>query len=91
MCPSSQIPASCGLIRPLASTADASAITSPAPPTARLPRWTRCQSVAYPSTHEYWHIGATMIRLRSVRLRSWSGSKSRGPDWLVPTIDPRFC
>jgi hypothetical protein len=40
--------------------------------------------------HEYWHIGATMIRFRSLRLRNWSGSNSRGPDWLVPTMDPMF-
>ena len=39
--------------------------TSPAPPTARLPRWTRCQSSANPSTEEYWHMGETTIRLRA--------------------------
>ena len=33
----------------------ASVITMPAPPTARLPRWTRCQFEAIPSrsSHEY--------------------------------------
>ena len=34
-------------------TAVASVNTSPAPPMARLPRWTRCQSLARPSTLEY--------------------------------------
>ena len=28
-----------------------------APPMARAPRWTRCQSVAKPSTLAYWHMG----------------------------------
>ncbi len=35
-----------GVIRPSGETAVASAITSPAPPTAREPRWTKCQSFA---------------------------------------------
>jgi hypothetical protein len=34
--------------------------------------------VALPSTAEYWHIGDTMMRLGSVRLRSVIGSKRRG-------------
>ena len=59
LCASLQIPRSSGLMRPSGSTAAASVNTSPAPPTARLPRWTRCQSLANPSTLEYWHIGDT--------------------------------
>ena len=39
---------------------------SPAPPTARLPRCTKCQSFAKPSSDEYSHIGETAIRLRNV-------------------------
>ena len=46
MCLSSQMPMSSGEIRPRASTAVASTITMPAPPTAREPRCTRCQSFA---------------------------------------------
>ncbi len=57
MCSSFQIPKSSGLIRPSGNTADASVKTSAAPPTAREPRCTRCQSVAKPSGLEYWHIG----------------------------------
>ena len=53
MCLSAHIPASPGDILPLASTAVASAITSPAPPTAREPRFTKCQSVAVPSIELY--------------------------------------
>ncbi len=44
----------------------ASTKTRPAPPTARLPRWTRCQSSARPSLAQYWHIGETTTRLRNV-------------------------
>src|SRR3954468_12668291 len=39
--------------RPSGVTAAASVNTSEAPPTARDPRWTRCQSVANPSSDEY--------------------------------------
>src|ERR1039458_892508 len=40
-------------MRPRGSMAAASVITRPAPPTARLPRCTRCQSLAKPSSLEY--------------------------------------
>ena len=59
-------PAQPGVMRPSGETAVASAITSPAPPAARAPRWTRCQSFATPSTDEYMHIGETPMRFRSV-------------------------
>ena len=73
MCSSFQMPMSYGEMRPRASTAVASMQTSPAPPTARLPRCTRCQSLANPSSEEYWHIGETAIRLRKVTSRMASG------------------
>src|SRR3977135_1114657 len=63
-------------MRPSAVTADASVITSAAPPTARDPRCTRCQSDANPSVLEYWHIGDTTTRWGSVRPRVTNGSKS---------------
>src|SRR5215470_6383181 len=63
-------------MRPIASTAVASTHRSAAPPSARWPRWIRCQSLADPSSAEYWHIGETMIRFRSVRPRSWKGENS---------------
>src|ERR1035438_9820351 len=65
-------------MRPRASTAVASIITSPAPPTARLPRCTRCQSDANPSTLEYWHMGDTAIRLRNVISRMVRGVNKCG-------------
>src|SRR4029453_12949189 len=71
------MPRSQGLIRPSAVTADASVRISPAPPTARLPRCTRCQSFARPSRLEYSHICETVIRLRSVTSRRRSGLSSR--------------
>src|SRR5262249_13332702 len=72
------MPRSCGLIRPTADTAVASVITSDAPPTARLPRWTRCQSFENPSTLEYSHIGETTIRFDSVSERKAIGSNRCG-------------
>ncbi len=67
-------PVSCGEMRPCADTAVASAITAPAPPTARLPRCTMCHSFGTPSVAEYSHIGDTTRRLRSARLRWVNGS-----------------
>src|SRR5437763_17196805 len=63
-------------MRPSAVTADASVRTAPAPPTARLPRWTACQSLANPSRLEYSHIGETTTRLRRVMPRSVRGENS---------------
>src|SRR5580765_8433149 len=58
--------------------------TSDAPPAARLPRCTRCQSFANPSSEEYWHIGETAIRLRKVTSRMASGlSKWTGEGELI--------
>src|SRR5438067_2856603 len=68
------MPRSCGLMRPVAVTAVASVNTSAAPPTARLPRCTKCQSLAKPSTLEYSHIGETTIRFASVTPRRFSAS-----------------
>ena len=45
----------------------------PAPDMARLPRCAMCQSVALPSTAEYWHIGETMMRLASSSLPIFTG------------------
>src|SRR5215213_6066311 len=70
------MPRSAGLIRPSAVTAVASVSTSPAPPTARLPRWTMCQSVTNPFGLEYSHIGDSTIRLRKVTSRSVRGVNS---------------
>ena len=78
-CSSFQIPVSSGEILPSGTTAVASLITRPAPPRAKEPRWTRCQSFGTPSTAEYWHIGATHTRLRTVTPRRAIGVKS----WLT--------
>src|SRR5665213_1180029 len=80
-CSSCQIPRSCGEIRPSLVTAFASVMTSAAPPTARLPKCTRCQSVANPSSLEYSHIGETTSRLRRVTSRIFRGENRL--DWLT--------
>src|SRR6476620_2784305 len=61
-------------MRPSTVTAVASIVTRPAPDISSWPQWTRCQSVAQPSTAEYWHIGDTTMRFGSVSSRSVSGS-----------------
>src|SRR5437016_2285157 len=71
-------------------TAVASTITKAAPPTARLPRCTRCQSVARPFSQQYWHIGETAIRFTNRTSRILSSSKSPfaadGDIYSVPSI-----
>src|ERR1017187_3680975 len=65
-------------MRPRSSTLAASVRTKAAPPTARLPRCTRCQSLARPSSLEYWHMGDTAMRFFSVTSRILRGSNSIG-------------
>jgi hypothetical protein len=59
------------------AAAVASVSTSPAAPTARLPRCTKCQSLAYPSVLEYWHMGETNTRFANVMSRIARGSNRR--------------
>src|ERR687898_544909 len=54
-------------MRPAASTAVASKISSDAPEFASMPRCIMCQSVALPFSALYWHMGETTIRLAKVR------------------------
>ena len=55
-------PAHHGEMRASRDTSVISAMTRPAPPIARLPRCTRCQSPTVPSSATYWHIGDTTTR-----------------------------
>src|ERR1700684_2635709 len=71
-------------MRPPASTAAASVKTSPAPPTARLPKWTRCQSLLNPSSLEYWHMGETKTRLGTVTPDNWMGENKSDLDKESP-------
>src|SRR5260221_14789105 len=57
-------------MRPMASTCVASMQNIEAPDSARLLMWVKCQSVAEPSSAEYWHIGETMMRFDSFRPRN---------------------
>lgn len=61
-------PRSQGVMRPSGRTAVASAMTRPAPPTARAARWVRWKSVGTPvsgpwAAAEYMHIGDIHTRL----------------------------
>src|SRR5271167_3277901 len=60
-------------MRPIASTAVASMQNIAAPDKASVLIWVKCQSLASPFSAEYWHIGATMMRLGSARSRSLIG------------------
>ena len=65
-------------MRPRRSTAVASIVTMPAPDIARLIQCPMCQSVAEPSSAEYWHIGDTAMRLRKARPPISIGVNRRG-------------
>ncbi|CAM5596039.1 hypothetical protein SGLAM104S_07865 [Streptomyces glaucescens] len=67
-----------GVIRPSSLTHTISVITSPAPPSARAPRWTRWKSPGTPSAAEYMSIGETTTRLRRVSPRSRNGVNMGG-------------
>ncbi len=61
------------VMRPWRSTWVASTTTKAAPELASMPRCIMCQSVALPSSAEYWHMGAITIRLASSRPASLMG------------------
>src|SRR5476651_2371202 len=63
-------------MRPIASTWVASMQNIAAPDSASVLICVKCQSLAAPSTAEYWHIGATMMRLESARPRRVIGENS---------------
>src|SRR3569832_1687271 len=60
-------------MRPIASTWVASMQNIAAPDSAMELMWVKCQSVATPSSAEYWHIGDTIMRFFKVRPRSLIG------------------
>ena len=55
----------------------------PAPVIASIIQCCRCQSVAEPSSAEYWHIGATAMRFARSRLPTSIGVK-RLADMAAP-------
>src|SRR3954466_7261710 len=77
-------------MRPSLVTAGASIPTSPASAIAIVPRCVRCQSLMQPSLAEYWHIGATTMRLGSVTPPSWMGVKSLGSGKLDSFFQERL-
>ena len=72
-CASFHRPVQPGVMRPSGETQVISTNTRPAPPTAREPRCTRCQSPGTPSTAEYWSIADTATRFSTVMPRSRNG------------------
>ena len=64
-------------MRPSGSTAVASIVNRPAPLLSKLPQCIKCQSVAWPPTAAYWHMGATTMRLGSVS-PPWGEGRVRG-------------
>ena len=72
-CSGLYMPAQPGVMRAARLTSVISVMTRPAPPTARLPRCTRCQSLIVPSSAEYMHIGEQTIRFSSSMPRSLKG------------------
>ena len=77
-CSGLYMPVQPGEIRPPRDTSVISVKISPAPPTARLPRWTRCHSFGMPSSATYWHIGETTTRLLRTKSRSLKGVNMGG-------------
>src|SRR5215203_4601312 len=71
-------------MRPAASTAVASMQNAAAPDSASELIWVKCQSLASPFSEEYWHIGATMMRLGNFRPRRVIGENRAliwGSEW----------
>src|SRR4051794_11026852 len=66
------------VMRPSRVTPVASTKPSASPPAAKRAWCWWCQSWTAPSTAEYWHIGESTTRLRSVRPRRVSGVNSAG-------------
>ena len=74
-----------GVMRPSRVTAVASMVNKPAPDSASPPRWIKCQSLAQPSSAEYWHIGAMTMRLASGSGPRWKGENralKAGLQWV---------
>src|SRR5258708_35896725 len=78
-----------GVIRAIASTCVASMQNIAAPDSASELICVKCQSLASPSRAEYWHIGATMMRLGSARPRSFIG-ENRALMWGCPGMRGRM-
>ncbi len=83
-CAAFQIPVQPGEMRPSGDTQVISVNTSPAPPVARAPRCTRCQSSGMPSFAEYCAIGETTMRFSSRMPRSSNGRNIGGRATSAP-------
>ena len=74
----STVPVQPGVMRPGGDTQVISVKTSPAPPVAREPRCTRCQSSGTPSRAQYCAIGDTTTRFTNCRSRRRNGRNIGG-------------
>ncbi len=79
-CSGRYIPVQPGEMRPSRVTHVISVNTSPAPPSARVPRWTRWKSLGVPSAALYMSIGETTTRLASSRSRRRNGANIGGAE-----------
>ncbi len=73
VCPSFHNPVSYKVLRPSAETAVHSVIIKPAPPTARLPKCTKCQLLGIPFLALYCCIGDNAILFLSSNALSFNG------------------
>ena len=67
------MPVQPSVIRASGETQVISVTTSPAPPSARAPRWTRWKSFGVPSSALYMSMGETTTRFSTVIPRSVNG------------------
>ena len=74
-------------MRPARSTAVASSTTMPARLIANCIRCWRCQSLALPSLAEYWHMGATAIRLGISMGPMARGVNRRGTSLVLMSLE----
>src|SRR5437763_8587875 len=78
-------------MRPIADTAVASIVNMPAADCSSWPQWIVCQSVAQPSTAEYWHIGETTMRFANVSSRSENSENSDSAMMLERIVRRSLC
>ena len=76
-------PRSCGEMRPSGDTAVASRIIRPAPDSARWPEVDHVPVAGWPSSAEYWHMGAMTMRFAQAQAR-----RSRGLEQTAHHLAP---
>src|SRR4051812_40974500 len=85
-CSGEYIPVHPGVMRPSGDMQVISVTIKPAPPNARLPRWTRWKSFGVPFSAQYMSIGDTTTRLSSRNSLSLNEVNMGGIDLSVPLL-----